>query len=196
MSLVVGLTGGIGSGKTFVSKLFQKLGIPVYIADDRAKAIMDRPEVVQQVQALFGVNVIIKGKLDRVAIRKQVFDNQVLLDKLNTIVHPLVKIDFEDWLTDHEKADFVLKESAILFEKGLDKACDFVILVTAPEELKIRRVMQRDGVSREDVSRIMAIQMKDDEKVVKSDYIIANSEGNFVIEEVKRVFEDIKIRKK
>lgn len=196
MSLVVGLTGGIGSGKTFVSKLFQKLGIPVYIADDRAKIIMDRPDVVELVQTLFAVDVIKEGKLDRLAIRQQVFDNQELLDRLNNIVHPLVKIDFDDWLAENKNADFVLKESAILFEKGLDKACDFVILVTAPEELRIQRVMRRDRVSREDVSRIMAVQMKDDEKVVKSDYIIANSEDNFVIEDVKRVFEDIKIRKK
>lgn len=196
MSLIVGLTGGIGSGKTFVAKLFAELNVPVYISDEKAKEIMERPEVVQSVQELFSTNVLKGDKLDRDIIRAEVFGNAELLEKLNQVVHPLVKQDFKNWVALHADADFVLKESAILFEKGLDKECDLVILVTAPEEDRVKRVMKRDNTSEEQVRKIIAVQLKDEQKIVKSDYVIANSDINSVKKEVLEVYRGIKVRKK
>lgn len=191
MALIVGLTGGIGSGKTTVAKMFASEGIPVYISDERAKAIMDRPDVVAAVQALFEENIMDGSIIDRKKLRNIVFNNKTLLDQLNKIVHPEVKKDFITWVEEHKNFKFVLKESAILFEKDLDKECDFVVLVTAPEEIRIQRVMARDGVSSQNVQAIIANQMKDSLKILKSDYVIANINKEQVKKEVKMIIADI-----
>lgn len=191
MALIVGLTGGIGSGKTTVAKMFASEGIPVYISDERAKAIMDRPDVVAAVQALFEENIMDGPIIDRKKLRNIVFNNKTLLDQLNKIVHPEVKKDFITWVEEHRNFKFVLKESAILFEKDLDKECDFVVLVTAPEEVRIQRVMVRDGVSSQNVQAIIANQMKDSLKILKSDYVIANINKEQVKKEVKMIIADI-----
>ncbi|MEC4115892.1 dephospho-CoA kinase [Myroides phaeus] len=191
MALIVGLTGGIGSGKTTVAKMFASEGIPVYISDERAKAIMDRPDVVAAVQALFEENIMDGPIIDRKKLRNIVFNNKTLLDQLNKIVHPEVKKDFITWVEEHRNFKFVLKESAILFEKDLDKECDFVVLVTAPEEVRIQRVMARDGVSSQNVQAIIANQMKDSLKILKSDYVIANINKEQVKKEVKMIIADI-----
>lgn len=178
MPKVICLTGGIGSGKTTVSKIFEKEGIPVYIADERAKAIMEKPEVITQVQAIFDESVIENGTLNRKKIRTLVFDNKELLDRLNGVVHPAVKKDFKAWLAMQKEASFVIKESAILFEVGLENQCDSIILVTAPLEDRIERVMMRDGVRREDVQKVVSNQLPDKEKEKYSDFIIKNTDKN------------------
>ncbi|MEK6451100.1 MULTISPECIES: dephospho-CoA kinase [Myroides] len=191
MALVVGLTGGIGSGKTTVAKMFEAEGVPIYIADERAKAIMDRSDIVLAVQALFEEDITDSGVIDRKKLRSIVFNNKELLEKLNGVIHPEVRKDFIDWLEVHKDFKFIIKESAILFEQGLDKECDFVVLVTAPEEVRIARVVKRDGVSSQNVQAIMANQMKDSLKVLKSDYVIANISKEQVKKEVKMIIEDI-----
>lgn len=178
MPKVICLTGGIGSGKTTVSKIFEKEGIPVYIADERAKAIMEKPEVITQVQAIFDESVIENGTLNRKKIRTLVFDNKELLDRLNGVVHPAVKKDFKAWLAMQKEASFVIKESAILFEMGLENQCDSIILVTAPLEDRIERVMMRDGARREDVQKVVSNQLPDKEKEKYSDFIIKNTDKN------------------
>jgi dephospho-CoA kinase len=194
MTLIVGLTGGIGSGKSYVARIFQELGVPVYISDDRAKAIMNRKEVIVAVQGIFSENVIEDGVLDRGKIRDLVFKNKSLLEQLNSIIHPLVRKDFVDWVEEHKESPFVLKESAILFEKGLDKDCDYVILVTAPEELRIKRVMKRDNVSEKNIREIINVQMKDEEKIRKSDYVIVNSDDNFIKNDVLLVVKALNLK--
>lgn len=195
MSIIVGLTGGIGSGKTTVAKLFEKHGVPIYIADERARMIMDQPEVVQAVQQIFKTSVINEfGLLDRARIKALVFDNKTLLEQLNQVVHPRVKKDFEDWLTAQHNSPFVIKESAILFENGLEKDCDIVILVVAAEEVRIERVMARDGVSKEQVLKIIDNQMKDEEKIGRSQYIIENNNKKTIESDIISIIRDINLK--
>ncbi|MDM1347326.1 dephospho-CoA kinase [Myroides marinus] len=191
MALIVGLTGGIGSGKTTVAKMFEAEGIPIYIADERAKQIMDRKDVVDAVQAIFEENVRIGEVLDRKKIREIVFENKQLLTKLNNIVHPEVKKDFEQWKQKNDVFPFVIKESAVLFENNLNRSCDLVILVTAPEEVRINRVMERDKVSFDNVKSIINNQMKDSDKIPLSDYVITNINKDLVKKEVKMIINDI-----
>lgn len=191
MALIVGLTGGIGSGKTTVAKMFGERGIPIYIADDRAKQIMDRKDVVNAVQSIFKENVKIGEVLDRKKIREIVFDNKDLLTQLNNIVHPEVKKDFEEWKQANDVSPFVIKESAVLFENKLHTQCDLVILVTAPEEIRIKRVMERDKVSYDNVKSIISNQMQDSDKIHLSDYVIANINKDLVNKEVEMIINDI-----
>ncbi|MDM1520483.1 dephospho-CoA kinase [Myroides odoratimimus] len=194
MALIVGLTGGIGSGKTTVANMFAEEGIPIYIADERAKQIMDRADVVEAVQSIFKENVKIGEVLDRKKIREIVFDNKELLNQLNQIVHPEVKKDFERWKEGNDAFPFVIKESAVLFENNLNKQCDLVILVTAPEEVRLARVMARDGVSLDNVESIMRNQLKDSDKIPFSDYVITNINKDLVKKEVKMIINDIIIK--
>ena len=195
MSIVVGLTGGIGSGKTTVAKLFAKQGIPIYIADERAREIMDRPDVVQAVQQIFTTSVITeRGLLDRAKIKQIVFDQKELLQQLNQVVHPRVKEDFDQWLDQHKHAPIVMKESAILFENGLEHTCDLIVLVVAPEEVRIERVMARDGVSKEQVQKIINNQMKDEEKVKRSQYIIENNNKKSIESDIISIIRDINLK--
>ena len=175
MTKIIGLTGGIGSGKTTVVKYFASKGIPVYIADEAAKNIMNDKKVVQEVQAIFSENVILKnGLLDRNAIRKIVFDDKSKLEQLNKIIHPKVKTDFENWLKKNKNAAFIIKEVAILFETNGQKYCDATILVTAPIETRIKRVLERDSTSRENILQIINNQLPESKKKELSDFIIEN----------------------
>ncbi|AJH14738.1 dephospho-CoA kinase [Myroides profundi] len=194
MALIVGLTGGIGSGKTTVAKMFEEEGIPIYIADDRAKQIMDRADVVEAVQGIFKENVKTGDVLDRKKIREIVFHDKELLNKLNSIVHPEVRKDFEQWKEENDAFPFVIKESAVLFENNLHKECDLVILVTAPEEVRVKRVMERDGVSSDNVKSIINNQMKDFDKIPLSNYVITNINKDLVKKEVKMIINDIIIK--
>jgi dephospho-CoA kinase len=175
MTKIIGLTGGIGSGKSTVAHYIASKGIPVYIADAAAKEIMEQPDVITQIKQIFHQNVITSdGKLDRKVIGQLVFTSPELLKKLNAIVHPLVKTHFIDWLQQHKTATFVIKEVAILFESGGNKECDKVILVTAPEAIRIQRTMLRDNTSQEAILNRIQNQLSDAEKIQKSDFVISN----------------------
>lgn len=179
MTKIIGLTGGIGSGKSTIANYIASKGIPVYIADEEAKKLMQLPEVITSVQAIFEENVLDEfGKLDRKKIADLVFNSPTQLAQLNNIVHPLVKNHFIEWLKIHSNAPFVIKEVAILFETGGDKACDKVILVTAPEEIRIERAMKRDNVSKETIVSRMNNQLPESKKITKSDFIIHNIDLN------------------
>lgn len=179
MTKIIGLTGGIGSGKSTIANYIASKGIPVYIADEEAKKLMQLPEVIASVNAIFEENVLDElGKLDRKKIADLVFNSPTQLTQLNNIVHPLVKNHFIEWLKIHSNAPYVIKEVAILFETGGDKACDKVILVTAPEEIRIERAMKRDNVSKETIVSRMNNQLPESEKITKSDFIIHNTDLN------------------
>lgn len=173
--LIVGLTGGIGSGKSTVAGYFEKLGIPVYIADDRAKALMvTNAELKAGIIDLLGETAYMPdGRLNRAYIAGQVFNKASLLDSLNALVHPAVGKDFKRW-TNQQQSPYVIKEAAILFENGNYKSADKNILVTAPEEVRIQRVMDRDGVPRASVLARMKHQWPDNEKIPLADYVIEN----------------------
>ncbi|MUH35294.1 dephospho-CoA kinase [Zobellia amurskyensis] len=173
--IVVGLTGGIGSGKTTVAKMFQDLGVPVYNSDDRAKNLMQKsPELILEIKELLGEDAYKNSRLDRGYVSKQVFNNKELLASLNAIVHPAVRKDFLEW-SKEQSADYVIQEAAIIFEIGSQDFYDCIILVTAPKETRIDRVMKRDTSSTfESIEARMKNQLSDDKKIEASDYVIQN----------------------
>lgn len=192
MTKIIGLTGGIGSGKTMVANYMQSLGIPVYIADDEAKKIMNTEEVVEAVSLAFGNDIIENNLINREKLSKLVFNNPDKLKKLNAIIHPLVKNHFDIWLKEHSNFPFVVKEAAILFESGSYKYCDFIITITSPIETRIQRVMERDKSSRESILKRMQNQWTDEQRIAKSDFVINNSS---VKETYKKTDEILKLLK-
>lgn len=176
MPKIVGLTGGIGSGKSKAAAYFSELGIPCYIADDRAKELMTSSMTIQQaIINEFGAESYINGNLNRPFLASIVFKDTVLLATLNAIVHPAVASDFRSWLLE-QNSIYVIKEAAILFENGGAKLCDQVILVTAPKEIRVQRVIDRDKCTKEDVLERMSKQWSDAKKKPLADYIIENIE--------------------
>jgi dephospho-CoA kinase len=188
MTKIIGLTGGIGSGKSTVAGYFQELGVPVYVADTEAKKIMDQPDTIQEVQQIFDENVIFEGKLDRKKIASIVFNNAEKLAQLNKIIHPKVKQDFKDWLEKHKNYSFIIKEVAILFETNSENEFDAIILVTAPEKIRIERVTNRDNITENQVRERIKNQLSDEEKISKSHYIIENISKKDTKKRVKELF--------
>ncbi len=173
--LRVGLTGGIGSGKSLVAKIFMTLGIPVFQADSEAGIILDEDITVREkLTEWFGPEIYIQGKPDRNRIAGIVFNDPLQLAKLNELIHPLVMNHFIKWCGLHNSSPYVIHEAAILFESGLYKHLDRTILVTAPEETRIERVVQRDRVSDEMVRARMKNQWTEEQKVPLADFIIRN----------------------
>ncbi len=175
MSKIIGLTGGIGSGKTTVANMFSDLGIPVYIADDAGKKVLNLPRAVNALLETFGKKVFTDGIPDRKKIAALVFSSPEKLSKLNRIVHPLVKKDFDLWLSENRESPFVIKEAAILFESGSYLDCEKIITVTAPIEDRIARVVSRDNTDRHSVLLRMNSQWSDEQRAAKSDFIIENT---------------------
>ncbi|WP_320814982.1 dephospho-CoA kinase [Flavobacterium sp.] len=193
MTKIIGLTGGIGSGKSTVASYIASKGIPVYIADEVAKKIMNRKSVVLEVSAIFSEKVLDdKNKLDRKKIASIVFNNPEKLKELNAIIHPKVKTHFLNWLKRHKNHPFVIKEVAILFETGGDKDCDAVILVTAPEELRIQRTILRDNSDELSVRERIKNQLSDEVKKKSSNFIINNVKLENTLKEINKVIEILK----
>ncbi|WP_258691438.1 dephospho-CoA kinase [Tenacibaculum aquimarinum] len=174
--MVVGITGGIGSGKSTVLKLFKELGnIATYIADKEAKDLMNTSKVIQERLVLeFGEEVYLNNKLNRPFLANIVFKNKEKLAVLNEIVHPVVYNHLENFIKNNIDKDYILYENAILFENGSDVFCDKIITVTAPEAVKINRVISRDKTSEKEVRNRMKNQWKDSKKILQSNYIICN----------------------
>lgn len=183
--LKLGITGGIGSGKTTVCRLFELLGISVYYADEESKKLLDEDkEVKDKVVSVFGNSILNDAQfIDRKKLAGIVFNNKEELEKLNAILHPAVGLHFENWLK-KQNSPYILKEAAILFESGAYKQVDKVLTVVAPLELKIQRTMKRDGVSKEQVETRIKLQMSDEEKVKRSDFVITNNEQELLIPQV------------
>jgi dephospho-CoA kinase len=197
MSLKIGITGGIGSGKSYVSNLFAEKGIPVYNSDTRAKWLTENsPEILSILRSHFGDSIFIEGKLDRKELGNIVFNNSTELKWLNDLIHPAVQKDFEAFYTDHIDTEYVIKEAAILIEAGTYQKLDGLILVTAPDEVKIERVMKRDNASREQILNRMKNQIPDDKKVKYAQWVIFNDGVEDVKKQVEEVDKAIKNRKK
>ncbi len=170
----VGICGGIGGGKSTVCALLAEKGVPVYDSDSRAKALMNTsPEIVDAVKAAFGGQSYRDGTLDRAYLAAKVFGDEEALARLDAIVHPAVRRDFEEWAAE-QQADYVVLESAILFESGFDACVDASVAVLAPHPLRLERAMQRDGAVRERILERMAAQMSDDELAGRADLSIVN----------------------
>lgn len=172
--MVVGLTGGIGSGKTAVAKMFKALNVPVYNSDKEAKKLMKSSKKVRKsIIKLLGEDAYKGKKLNKTYISNSIFTNKGLLQKLNSIVHPAVKKHFSAWVK-KQNAPYVIQETAIIFENLSEDNYDKIVLVTAPKETRLERVMSRDGVSKKKVMERMSNQWDDYIKVKKSDYVIEN----------------------
>ena len=189
----VGITGGIGSGKTTVCKVFQILGAPIYFADIRAKVILDTNEEVKlKIINCFGNELLSdSGFVDRIKLAAFVFNSKEKLEKLNAILHPLVQIDFENWLKQHATYNYILKEAAILFESGSFKNLDSIITVIAPLDLRISRVMFRDDISKSQIESRIDKQISDEEKIKRSQFVIYNNEEDFLIPQILKIHKQL-----
>lgn len=171
---IVGLTGGIGSGKSTVAAMFADFGVPVYNSDEEAKKIMGHSEEVKRkIVTLLGENSYRNGELDRTYIAQLVFKDPKLLEALNAIVHPAVREHFINW-TKNQQSEYVIQEAAIIFENGTNEFYDCVILVTAPINTRISRVVARDGISSDKVMERIQNQWEDSRKIDLADYVIEN----------------------
>lgn len=189
----IGITGGIGSGKSLVCEIFELLGVPVYYADAEAKKMLNNdPAIKKNVLAFFGNEVLNgDGSMDRKKISSIVFKDPKKLEQLNSIIHPAVALHFSNWLKQYPSHKYIVKEAAILFESDAYKQVDKAIAVVSPVELRIKRVMQRDAISREQVEQRMKYQMSDEEKIKRSSYIIHNDEEQLIIPQVIAIHDQL-----
>ena len=190
--LKVGITGGIGSGKSTVARIFSLLGVPVYDADSAAKRLMHEDAGLRSsIIEAFGERAYPDGKLDRGWLAGQVFNDPAKLTLLNALVHPLTIADAKAWM-ERQTAPYTLKEAALLFESGSDKGLDAVIGVSAPEELRVRRVMEREHTTEEEIRKRISQQMSESEKIGRCDFIIHNDGVHMVIPQVLALHEELK----
>ena len=184
MVLNIGLTGGIGSGKSTVAKIFETLGIPVYYADEAARTLMNTDTgIISAVKKYFGEESYVNGELNRPFIASQVFTDNYKLDLLNSITHPATIADAKKWMQ-KQTAPYSIKEAALIFESGSAEGLDYVIGVYAPVTLRIKRVMDRDKTSREEVLKRMGRQLNEEMKMKLCDFVITNDEQHLVIPQV------------
>lgn len=189
--LKVGLTGGIGSGKTTVARIFESFGVPVYYSDDWAKYLMNHdPELKDKIISLFGVESYVNNELNRGHIASVVFSDKDKLQSLNKVVHPVVRNHFDEWCAKQD-SPFVIKEAAILIESGAYKNVDKIIVVSASEKERIRRVVARDSANADQVLNRMRNQLSEEERLDHADFVINNEGDVMLIPQIKEVFETI-----
>ena len=189
--IIVGLTGGIGSGKTTVANMFIELGIPIYIADVEAKKLMNSSKVIKrELILLIGTNAYSDGKINKAFLADKIFNDKDLLVEMNAVIHPKVKMHFKKWIK-IQRSLYVIYEAAILFENGGYKECDYIITVTAPETVRIQRIIQRDNSTKQSVRAIMDNQWNDAKKVKLSHFVIENKELSQTAKQVKNIHQKI-----
>jgi dephospho-CoA kinase len=187
----LGITGGIGSGKTSVCRVFSVLGIPVFSADTIANEIMDNDDaIISRVNSITGKELYLSGKLDRTKLASLIFNDNSLLEKINSLVHPIVFDRFKSWELE-QTSPYVILEAAILFESGGSKLCNRIATVVAPVEQRVERVILRNNLSREQILERMRNQMDDDSRMKQSDYIIHNAENDMIIPAILKIHDDI-----
>jgi len=186
--VLVGLTGGIGSGKSTVAKVFETLGVPIFNSDLIAKSIVNNDaEVISKIVAEFGA-IYLDGELDKVKMATIVFNDKTALETLNKIVHPKVGLYFENWVEQNDSVEILMKEAAILIESGAYKQMDKIVLVTAPEALRLERVVNRDNTTGQKVNDRIVAQLSDKQRAVFADYTIDNGGRELVVPQVLEVY--------
>lgn len=189
--IVVGLTGGIGSGKTTVAKLFKSLDVPIYIADTEAKLLMNESkEIKSKLILLFGAEAYLNNELNKPFIADKIFNNKVCLDQMNAIVHPEVRAHFKRWLK-QQQSPYVIKEVAIIFEHEQQSQYDLIISVVANKDLRLKRVIKRDKSTSEKVLTIMNNQINDIDKAKLSDFVILNNDKSTLENQVQKIHKSI-----
>lgn len=187
--MIVGLTGGIGSGKSTVAEFFRELGVPVYNSDYKAKKIMHEDSKVKaKILNLFGEKAYSNNELNRRFIASEVFSNKKKLNALNAIVHPAVRADFLTWV-DSQDYPYVIQEAAIIFENNSEDRYDKVILVTAPKEIRIKRVIDRDGNSASEIKARIENQLSDEEKIPRAHFVIKNVDLDKTRQNARKIHE-------
>ena len=181
----IGLTGGIGCGKTIVCNIFKLLQIPVFDADSEAKKLYTNQNIIDEIVALFGANIISENNfIDFKQISEIVFSDAKKLEQLNNIIHPKLAIVFDDWCLENQHHKYIIKEAAVMIESGAHKQCNELILVTSPLQIRIERVMQRNNISSDEVLKRINKQMSDDEKLPFVKNVIYNNEIEMLIPQV------------
>lgn len=190
---VICITGGIGSGKSVVAKIFETLGYPVFYSDAVAKQAYFVPSVKQKIIELLGKEAYKNDfEIDKDYISSKIFSDKDLLAKINSIIHSQVKLKFQDFVNQNTEQPFVFKESALIFEAQLQSNCDKIILVTAPQSLKIQRVKERDNLTEQEIFKRMQHQWDDEKKIPLADYVINNDDKTPVLPQVLRILEYLK----
>lgn len=190
--IILGITGGIGSGKTTVTNIFTLLGIPVYIADVESKRLTDESSVIKEkLIALFGDELYLDGRLNKALLASHIFGNEDNLAKVNSIIHPEVKKDFDFWIDRNNQEEILAIESAIMFESGFSNFVDKTITIYSSLEDRVKRAMKRDNSTQDKVMSRIKSQMPDEEKVKLSDFVIVNDNKQSLIEQVLSLLEDI-----
>lgn len=187
----LGITGGIGSGKTTVCRIFKVLGVPVFVADTAAKTLMESDAIIRhEINMIAGKDLYRSGHLDRRELANLIFNRPDMLQKVNSVVHPAVLQDFEEW-ADRAETPYVIMEAAILFEAKADILVDRVVSISAPVEERISRVMRRSELSREEVIERINNQLEDDERDEQSFYVINNADNEMIIPEILKIHDDM-----
>jgi len=190
---ILGITGGIGSGKTYVSSIFEHLDVPVYYADVRSKFLMNNDEEIRnKIISLFGNEAYLDEELNRKFLSKAIFENKVLKSKLEEIVHPAVRKDFEYWVKHFSYKPLLIKESALLIESGTYEEMDYIVVVTAPKDIRIKRVVKRDNLNYDDVLKRMNAQLSDNERLKYADFIVDNSGNVLILPQIVEILNKIK----
>jgi dephospho-CoA kinase len=190
--MIIGLTGGIGSGKSTVAEIFEHLRVPVFIADIESKLILETDLALQsKLSNLLGPELLQDGQVDKLYMAQKIFNDENLLQAVNAMLHPLVGKAFDRWALLNEKSLYVIREAAILFESNSYKDCDKIIVVTAPKDLRVNRVMLRSNLSAEAVEARMAKQWPQEKKDVLADYLVDNSGNQSLIKQVLAIHENI-----
>jgi dephospho-CoA kinase len=189
----VGLTGGIGSGKSTAARVLELLGVPVYCADAHGRWLSDHdPEVAAKIRSIFGPQAYIaENQMDRKYIAGKVFGDTALLAQLNAAVHPAVRDDYRRWLGEHAGAPYTVMESAILLEGGFDREMDRIVAVTAPEALRVARTMRRDGTDEASVRARIAAQMSDGERIARADHVLRADDRELLIPQILAMHEEL-----
>ena len=191
MNKVLGITGGIGSGKTTVVQMFKEIGIPVYNADTEAKKLMQSSHKIKhEICSVVGQDAYKNGILDKDFISDKIFNDKNILKKINNIIHPKVYNHFKQWLSS-QKSLYVVKEVAILFESKIEDQFDFILTVTAPENIRIQRVIERDKKSKITIQSIIKNQLRDSEKIKNSDFVISNIDMHKTLKNVYDIHKKI-----
>ena len=184
----IGITGGIGSGKSLVCQVFSHLGVPVYYADIEARMLTDHDsEIQQELKTILGAAFFDRGMLNRNRMASAIFNDKSLLDQVNNLIHPRVAAHFSEWCERHAGFPYVIQESAILFESNAYRSFDKIITVTAPEEIRMQRVSTRNNMSPEKAASIMRNQLPEEEKLSRSNHVIVNDGTELVIPQVLKL---------
>lgn len=190
--LKVGLTGNIGSGKTWVCQVFEALNVPVFYADLEARKILNSKQVISEIKEIFGADMLISdSEIDRKKLAAVVFQNKKELEKLNQLIHPKLRVHFSEWAENHKEYPYVLLEAAILFENGFNKYLDLSITVSAPLEIRLQRVMLRDGSTKEEVLARMDNQWNEKRKIAASNFVIINDGQQMILSQVLKIHQQL-----